>query len=287
MLIIKRLRLPMTSPLLDSYDPTLFQGATSYYLNYRPRYPQSVYNAIASEFQLDGKGRLLDLGCGTGLVAIALHKHFESVVGIDPDEAMLRVARREAAQAQMQYATWIHGLAENISPDLGTFRLMTIGRAFHWMDQELVLRRGYEMLEPGGGIAILQTEKDIWSNDARWATNVLAVIKRWLGERRRVGRTSVTSLYKSDLETLERSPFERVKSYSIGFKKCWTIENFIGYLYSTAYCRRDYFGGNIDDFEAEIKDAILSAEPSGSFEEEIPITLYLGFKDNSRYIKSV
>ena len=48
------------------------------------------------------------------------------------------------------------------------------------MDQELVLQRSYDLLDhtsnTNRGIAIIQTEKDIWSNDSVWAQNVLATI---------------------------------------------------------------------------------------------------------------
>lgn len=273
----------MITKLLPTYDPTLFQGAISYYLQYRPRYPNTLYDLISQEFQLDGQGKLLDLGCGIGLVAIALHHQFQSVLGIDPDPEMLEVAKQEAKLHHAENITWVKGLAENITSKIGTFRLVTIGRAFHWMDKELVLQRSYDLLdrtrEIKSGIAIIQTEKDIWSNNSAWAQNVLAVIKRWLGEERRVGETSVPLLYKSDVEILERSPFVGVKRHDIDLQKHWNIDDFIGYLYSTAYCRRDYFNGDTSLFEAQIKAAILAVEPSGQFVEDIPISVYLGFKE--------
>ena len=174
----------MTTKILPSYDPTLFQGAIYYYLQYRPRYPNALYDLISQEFQLDGQGKLLDLGCGIGLVAIALHDQFQSVLGIDPDPEMLEVAKQEAKLAHASNITWVRDLAENISPAIGTFSLVTIGRAFHWMDQELVLQRSYDLLDrtsnANRGIAIIQTEKDIWSHDSVWAQNVLATIKRSL-----------------------------------------------------------------------------------------------------------
>ena len=100
---------------------------------------------------------------------------------------MLEVAKQEAKLAHASNITWVRDLAENISPAIGTFSLVTIGRAFHWMDQELVLQRSYDVLDrtsnANRGIAIIQTEKDIWSNDSVWAQNVLTTIKRWLGEK--------------------------------------------------------------------------------------------------------
>ncbi|AZB73279.1 class I SAM-dependent methyltransferase [Synechococcus elongatus] len=274
----------MITKLLPAYDPTLFQGAIPYYVDYRPRYPEAVYRLIQESFHLDGRGRLLDLGCGIGLVALTLEAQFEEVIGIDPDPEMLRVAIQESEQQNAQKITWKQGLAEEITDDLGSFRLVTIGRAFHWMDKPTVLQRSYERLDSlhltdssKSGIAIIQTEKDIWSNDSEWAQNVLTVIKKWLGEKRRVGSTTVPLLYQSDLEILEASPYKQIEKHTIDFQKQWTVDTFIGYLYSTAYCRRDYIS-DIPAFEADIRAALLASEPSGVFVEDIPITVYLGFK---------
>jgi hypothetical protein len=41
----------------------------------------------------------------------------------------------------------------------GPFRLATMGRSFHWTDQERTLDRLYDLSEPGGGVAIPGDEK--------------------------------------------------------------------------------------------------------------------------------
>ena len=92
----------MTTKILPSYDPTLFQGAISYYLQYRPRYPNALYDLISQEFQLDWQGKLLDLGCGIGLVAIALHDRFQSVLGIDPDQKCSKLPNKKLNWLMLQ-----------------------------------------------------------------------------------------------------------------------------------------------------------------------------------------
>ena len=44
----------------------LFAGTAWHYARYRPGYPQAFFDDLARQFRLDGTGRLLDLGCGTG-----------------------------------------------------------------------------------------------------------------------------------------------------------------------------------------------------------------------------
>jgi cyclopropane fatty-acyl-phospholipid synthase-like methyltransferase len=53
--------------------------------------------ALRYELVLDGTGRLIDVGCGPGSVALLLAPLFEEVVGVDPDTGMIAAAETEAA----------------------------------------------------------------------------------------------------------------------------------------------------------------------------------------------
>ena len=77
----------MTTTLTKVYDPTLFQGAAPYYVRYRSRYPQVLFDKLTELFQLDGTERLLDLGAGTGIVAIPFSDRFAEVVAMESDVA--------------------------------------------------------------------------------------------------------------------------------------------------------------------------------------------------------
>src|SRR5690242_4304928 len=122
----------------------LFAGTAEYYARYRLRYPAAVLDIVAARFGLDGTGRLLDLGTGPGQLAIPLAGRFEEVVASDVSAEMVAEGQRQAERAGVANIRWLTGRAEETSPDLGQFRLVTIGGAFHWMDQPVVLQR----LEP-------------------------------------------------------------------------------------------------------------------------------------------
>jgi 2-polyprenyl-3-methyl-5-hydroxy-6-metoxy-1,4-benzoquinol methylase len=77
-------------------DPTVFAGTAQYYRQGRPPYAPGLVEALAGELGLDGRGRLLDVGCGPGIITIAVAHLFEAVIGVDADEAMLVEARRAA-----------------------------------------------------------------------------------------------------------------------------------------------------------------------------------------------
>lgn len=115
-------------------DPALFEGTAEYYERYRPKYGTDIIELLAKKFRLDGTGSLLDLGCGTGQFAIPLSPLFEEVIAVDADAGMLDVARTCARKAGTRNISWVRGRAEDFFPTEKVFRLVTIGKAFHFMD---------------------------------------------------------------------------------------------------------------------------------------------------------
>jgi SAM-dependent methyltransferase len=107
-------------------------------------------DALAQELALGGRGRLLDVGCGPGSLALVLAPQFEWVVGIDADADMIAEARREAERLAVRNADWIAMRAEDITPALGAFRVVTFAQSFHWMDKPRVARAAWAVLEPDG-----------------------------------------------------------------------------------------------------------------------------------------
>ncbi len=115
----------------------VFRGTAQFYARFRPGYPAGLLALLAERAGLDGTGRLLDLGCGTGNVAIPLAAYVEEVVAVDVEPEMLAQARK-AAPANVRM---VEARAEDVDETWGAFRLVTIGAALHWFDSALVLGR--------------------------------------------------------------------------------------------------------------------------------------------------
>src|ERR1700690_900347 len=110
-------------------DKNLFKGAAKYYARYRPAYPKRFILDIAKEYKLKGNGYLLDLGCGTGQLAIPLAKYFKNVYAIDPEAEMLAEGRRCADAVSAKNIVWKLGRAENLKSSVGgrKFELVVMG----------------------------------------------------------------------------------------------------------------------------------------------------------------
>jgi len=96
---------PRLAPLYDAFDG--------------PRDDLAAYLAIAEEL---GADRILDIGCGTGSLALLLASTGRTVTAVDPAEASLDVARAKDGSAAV---TWIHGDATAAPPATADLAVMT------------------------------------------------------------------------------------------------------------------------------------------------------------------
>src|SRR5215467_6551705 len=119
------------------YDPTIYDGAAVHYRCGRPAYSPGLEALLAEELGLDGNGRLLDVGCGPGVLTVRLAHLFEQAVGLDPDADMLAEGCRAANEKEVGNIRWVRGLAEDL-PEvaLGPYRLVAFGLSFHWTDEQ-------------------------------------------------------------------------------------------------------------------------------------------------------
>src|SRR5258706_11103363 len=114
-----------------------FATTVALYEELRPPYPPAFFRSVAQKLGLGREHALIDLGTGPGLLALGFAPHVGRIVGVDPEPAMLEVAARAAARAGHDPAL-IESTAEALPREVGSFDVVTIGRALHWMDRDLI-----------------------------------------------------------------------------------------------------------------------------------------------------
>src|SRR5258708_12537788 len=112
---------------------SIYEGTAWYYSRFRPKYPPSLVSLLRENFRLDGTGRLLDLGCGPGPVAIALAHLFEKVLAMDPDDGMRAEAERIAREGGIKNIECRFAGSEDLPTALAQFPLATIRNSFPCM----------------------------------------------------------------------------------------------------------------------------------------------------------
>ena len=248
----------------------LFTGTAWYYARYRPGYPEAFLADLVARFHLDGTGRLLDMGCGTGQLTIPLARHVAAAIGMDPEPEMLTEAARRAQAAHVTNVTWAQGNSADLPGEFGRFRLVTMGRSFHWMNRERVLTALDGMVEDGGGIAIAN-DSCLVRPTTTWQQAIEDIQHRFLPPDWQASSPNVADAPESHAEILARSPFRHVHRQVYEFTRAWTIEQIVGYLYSTSLPLRRLLGDSRAAFEQEITDDLLAIDPSGQFTEPVAL----------------
>src|SRR5262249_61762891 len=108
----------------------LFRGTAEYYDRYRLPYPDAMAGDLARRAHASGRGRLLDLACGTGQLAYALRRWFGEVWAVDSEPDMVDLVRGKAAAAGASDGRPVVSIAETLHARLGYFKLAVGGTGF-------------------------------------------------------------------------------------------------------------------------------------------------------------
>jgi ubiquinone/menaquinone biosynthesis C-methylase UbiE len=257
-----------------AYDPTMYLGTAAYYAHGRPPYSRELAPTLAAEAGLDGSGRLLDVGCGPGILTTMLAGYVEEAIGLDPDAEMLAEGRRRAAEAGITNIRWVQARAEDLPTlDPGRFRLVTFGQSFHWTERERVAEMVYDLLEPGGSLALIGHQHPGRPEPAGPGhppiphDAIRALLDRYLGPRRRAGQGFANLPADRYEDALARTRFGAPRQiYCPGRPDIvQDIDGVFANYFSTSFAAPHLFGDQIDAFKAELRAELEARSPSGLF----------------------
>lgn len=131
-----------------------------------------VYVDVVHEL---GAHRVLDVGCGTGTFALMLADRGFEVIGVDPADGSLDVARAKPGADRVR---WIHGDGTCLPPmrvDLATMTGNVAQAIVDQSDWEATLRGIYAALRPGGYLVFETRDPqrrawDEWNRSASYRT---------------------------------------------------------------------------------------------------------------------
>jgi ubiquinone/menaquinone biosynthesis C-methylase UbiE len=240
-------------------------------------YAPNLADRLTEILSLDGHGRLLDVGCGPGLLTLLLAKSFDEAVGVDPDPGMLAEAERRANEAGITNIRWVKARAEELPAELGTFRVATFGRSFHWMNRPRVAAIIREMLEPGGAfvqVATMPEEHSESVTDLPYPVPpqqaIGELVRRYLGHDRRAGQGVRERSPDDEVDVLARAGFEDYQEVFIPIEGVLvrTEDDIVALVFSRSGSAPHLFGERLGEFEADLRKLLHDASPSGIFAEQ-------------------
>ncbi len=127
----------------------------------RVRLASAVADAIASQVGLAPTMDVLDFGCGTGLLTLALRPQVRSVTGADTSTGMLSVLERKVLEQGLESVTTQLLRSADGYAISGDYDLVVSSMTLHHVaDLAALFARFREHLRPGGRIALADLDRE-------------------------------------------------------------------------------------------------------------------------------
>jgi SAM-dependent methyltransferase len=237
------------------FRPDLYRGTAGYYDRFRHSYPDALTGDLVRRTGASGRGRLLDLACGTGQLAFALRDRFAEVWAVDQEPDMVAMVRSKAA-AEVGggggRVVAVVSRAEDLDVPAGHFSLVVIGNAFHRLPRDLVARLACDWLTPGGFLALC------WSSGTQagpldWQLAFGRLLRRWqeeLGASDRVpANWNQARQERPDADVLSDAGFEVAGRFEFLVEHHWTLPELAGYARSLSVFPASVLAEHSDAFD--------------------------------------
>jgi len=252
-----------------------FASTEVYYAEHRPDYGEAAIAHLVERFSLDDSHRVLDLGCGAGQIAVPLAADVGEVVGMDPNERMLDHARERATAAGLENCEWVVGSDADLDELSGPFRLVTMGRSFHWTDQHRTLEHVHRLTGRGGGVALLGDPEWLTRGTADWQDEVYALATEYVTDLPE--RTGPVEYEDPWDELLAATGFIDVDLTEFDVEREWTVDGVVGYVFSLSYCSPDAVG-DAAAFEADLRERLADFDAE-RFRQDATVWVISGKSD--------
>lgn len=261
-----------------TFCPDLFSGTAEVYDRYRLGYPLALVDDLVGRVHPSGSGRLLDLACGTGQLTFALEQRFGEVWAVDQEPDMIAMVTAKATSAGCGHVEALVVSAEQLVAPSAGFEFVTAANAFHRLRRDLVARRIFEWLHPGGHAALVWSSTP-WIGDAAWQRALKEFAGRWVdrlqsGDRIPPGWDTARQA-RPDAVVMVESGFEHLCSRRFPTEHRWTIEELGGLMRSTSFLAAPVIADLSGEFEDDLARVLAPYATAGGLIETVDYSFEL------------
>jgi 2-polyprenyl-3-methyl-5-hydroxy-6-metoxy-1,4-benzoquinol methylase len=207
--------------------------------------------------QLSRDSRLLDIGCGTGALALGFAPYAGPVTGLDQDGASLDFLRNEASERNID-VTLVHAAIETCPDGVGPFDAVVIGRAHAQLPREPTLARLERLVSRRGRVLICRTLTDD-DLSGSWATAYRAVGRRW-------GRKQA-SLNPGAF--MSGSQFQLENRFAMTWARAISVDDLLLRSLTYSGTTAEQLGSRKTQYLEELRSAIAAYSVAGTLKEVI------------------
>jgi ubiquinone/menaquinone biosynthesis C-methylase UbiE len=247
------------------YDPHRFRANAPFYARYRLGYPDSLIDRISDSVGLERGDAVLDLGAGPGLLAIPFARAGMTVTAVDPEPEML-AGLKEAVEEHGVAVDIRRGSSFDMPAGIGPFRLVTIGRAFHWMNRPATLEMLDEIIGRGGAVALVHDDHPATAENA-WRDVLRDVADRYGRSDAPHVRETRAKGYRSHESVLFDSPFSHLERVGVIIRRELTADGIVGLAHSLSALSPEKLGPRAQAFESELREELARLSPDDRFIE--------------------
>ena len=157
-----------------------FDRVAKQYKQVRPGYPDNLFKDVISLSNIPKKGKILEIGCGTGQATIPFARQGYSIHCIELGANLAAVTKKNLAQ--YPNAKVSIGSFEEYPLQEDRYDLVISATAFHWIDPEIGYPKVAKILKREGAIALFWNHQVQTRRSAEFFQSVQSVYKQVVPE---------------------------------------------------------------------------------------------------------
>lgn len=245
------------------FQPHRFRSTAAGYARFRLGYPDRLIRQVIALTGLQPGDAVLDLGSGPGLLALPFAQAGMAVTAVDPEPEMLEALQAAAISAQLAIQS-LPGSSFAMPSGIGPFRLVTIGRAFHWMDRAATAAALDRIILPGGALALFDDEI-LKTAENRWWTVLDAIANRYGAAAAPHREARADPNHRSHESILLESPFPVLETTGVILRRDLSTDDVVGLAGSLSVTSQAALGKRARVFEDDLRRAMADLSPEGRF----------------------